>query len=144
LTRINEELEEEMIGLVAARHGIALDREDPAAIIPTLVQLGIERALHQVGSDHAARREEIRNAMAETQAAAVAAMEKELAAIVAGFREQMRRDFDGASASAATLVANIGHAQSRSLRLYWLTLGLTAAIVLIGIGFAAGLYLGPH
>jgi hypothetical protein len=92
---MNDEGEAEMIGLVAPRHGIVLDRHDPRGHHTHACSTRIERALRQAGSDQAAHREEMHGFMGETQAAAMTAIEKELASIVARIREEMRRDLLG-------------------------------------------------
>lgn len=132
---------DELIGAVAAEHGILLDRNDPAAIIPTLVKLGIERGVKQLTDDQDARREELRDFMQQAKGEAVRALEKELSGVVDKIKAEMRLDLDRAAASAATLVANVNHANTRPMRLYWTTMGLIAAVVLLGIGFAFGRFL---
>lgn len=133
----NDDLDE-LIGTVAAEHGILLDRNDPAAIIPTLVKLGIERGVHQLTGDQNARREELRDFMQQAKGEAIRALEKELNGLVDKIKGELRLDLDRASASAATLVANVNHANTRPMRVYWMTMGLIAAVVLLGIGFALG------
>ena len=132
---------DELIGAVAAEHGILIDRNDPAAIIPTLVKLGIERGVHQLTDDQNARREELRVFMQQAKGEAIRALEKELNGLVDKIKGELKLDLDRASASAATLVANVNHANTRPMRVYWMTMGLIAAAVLLGIGFALGRFL---
>ena len=56
-------------------------------------------------------------------------------------KAELTLDLDRASASAATLVANVNHANTRPVRVYWMTMGLIAAVVLLGIGFGFGRFL---
>ena len=132
---------DEMIGIVAAEHGILLDRTDPAAMIPTLIKLGIERGVKQLTDDQDARREEMRVFMLDARKEALSALSKELDGVVERIRGELKLDLDRAAASAATLVANVNHANTRPMRVYWMTMGLLAAAVLLGIGFAFGKYL---
>ena len=132
---------DEMIGAVAAEHGIVLDRTDPAAIIPTLVRLGIKRGVEELTDDREARRAELVAFLETARQSTVAALQKDLDAVVERIKGEIRLDLERASASAATLVANVNHANTRPMRLYWLTMGLLAACVLLGIGFGFGKYL---
>lgn len=131
---------DEMVGIVAAEHGIVLDRNDPSAIIPTLVRLGIKRGVEELTDDQDARRAELVAFMETTRAATVKALEAELGGVVQRIREQLNLDLERAGASAATLVARVNHANTRPMRIYWMTMGLIAAAVLLGIGFAFGKY----
>jgi hypothetical protein len=132
---------DELIARVAAEHGILLDRHDPAAIIPTLVKLGIERGVQQATRDENARREELRDFMRQAKGEAMGVLEKEINGFVDKVRGELKLDLDRASASAATLVANVNHAHTRPMRTYWITMGLIAAVVLLGIGFFVGRFL---
>ncbi len=129
---------DEMVRLVAAEHGIVLDRTDPSAIIPTLVKFGIEQGVRQVTEDQEARRAELRRFMQDARQEAAKALEKEMAAAVERIRSELKLDLDRAGASAATLVANVQHANTRPVRVYWMTMGLIAAGVLLAIGFGFG------
>lgn len=127
-----------VIGTVAAQHGILLDKNDPAAIIPTLVKLGIERGVRQVAEDDRARREELRALVQELRAESMKMVERQAAAIAEKVRQEVQLDLDRAGASAATLVANINHAHSRPVRVYWMTIGLIVATALLAVGAAVG------
>lgn len=132
---------DEMIGVVAAEHGIVLDRNDPSAIIPTLVRLGIKRGVQELTDDQEARRQELRAFLDDARQTTLKALEKELDGVVQRIKAELTMDLERAGASAATLVANVNHANTRPMRVYWMTMGLIAAAVLLGIGFAFGKYL---
>ena len=129
---------DEMVRLVAAEHGIVLDRTDPSAIIPTLVKFGIEQGVRQAVEDQESRRAELRRFLHQAQREAASALESELVGIVERIRAELKLDLDRAGASAATLVANVHHANTRPVRVYWMTVGLLAAGVLLATGFGLG------
>ncbi len=131
---------EDVVAAIAARHGILLDRNDPAAAIPTLVEIGVERAVARLASKDSAR--DSRAVVLDQVREEVARIVREEANLaVVEFRTAVRRDLDGAGAVAATLVANIAHAQSRTGLVQWLSIGLCAAAGLLAAGVCIGRYL---
>lgn len=131
---------DDVVAAIASRHGILLDRNDPAAAIPSLVEIGVERAVARMGAKDRVREpadivlDQVRDDVARI-------VREEAKSILADFRSAVRRDLDGAGAVAATLVANIAHAQSRTQRIRWMSIGLFAAAGLLGAGIGIGRFL---
>jgi hypothetical protein len=136
---------EAVIGEVAAKHDVLLGRDDPALVIPTLVQAGVLRAVKdlrvQLGNDEKERKAALQKFVSEIHAQSLKAFEAEAAAIALKVQETVRLDIAKAGVTAAALVANVNHAHSKPMWVRWIGVGLVAAIVLLGIGIVFGRWL---
>lgn len=130
-----------VIGEVAAKHNILVDRDDPVVMIPTLIRIGIERAVRDLTSDEQARKDAMRAFIADVQAQSLKSIEAEGTAIAARIREAVQLDLDRAGASAATLVSNLNQAHSRKGQIRSMTLGMLVAGLFLGAGVCIGKFL---
>jgi hypothetical protein len=115
---------DEVVGQVAAKHDVLLGRDDPALVIPTLVQIGIQRAMAELRTDEP-KGEHLSDS----------------SAIAETVRKLVADDIAKAGIAAATLVANVEHAHARPQRVYWTSVGLALAILLLLIGILIGRFL---
>lgn len=130
-----------VIGEIAAKHNILVDRDDPVVMIPTLIRIGIERAVRDLTSDEQARKDAMRAFIADVQAQSLKSIEAEGTAIAARIREAVQLDLDRAGASAATLVSNLNQAHSRKGQIRSMTLGMLVAGLFLGAGVCIGKFL---
>lgn len=130
-----------VIGEVAAKHNILVDRDDPVVMIPTLIKIGIERAVRDLTSDEQARKDAMRAFILDVQTQSLKSIEAEGTAIAARIREAVQLDLDRAGASAATLVSNLNQAHSRKGQIRSMTLGMLVAGLFLGAGVCIGKYL---
>jgi len=130
-----------VIGAVAAKHNILVDRDDPVVMIPTLIKIGIERAVRDLTSDEQARKDAMRAFILAVQMQSLKSIEAEGTAIAARIREAVQLDLDRAGASAATLVSNLHQAHSRKGQIRSMTFGMLVAGLLLGAGVCIGKYL---
>lgn len=115
---------DEVVGQVAAQHNVLLGRDDPALVIPTLVQIGIQRAMAELRTD-------------DTKGEPIV----DSSAVADAVRKLVAEDIAKAGIAAATLVANVEHAHARPQRVYWTTVGLALGILLLLIGIVIGRFL---
>lgn len=130
-----------VIGEVAAKHNILVDRDDPVVMIPTLIKIGIERAVRDLTSDEQARKDAMRAFILDVQMQSLKSIEAEGTAIAARIREAVQLDLDRAGASAATLVSNLNQAHSRKGQIRSMTFGMLVAGLFLGAGVCIGKYL---
>jgi len=130
-----------VIGAVAAKHNILVDRDDPVVMIPTLIKIGIERAVRDLTSDEQARKDAMRAFILDVQMQSLKSIEAEGTAIAARIREAVQLDLDRAGASAATLVSNLNQAHSRKGQIRSMTFGMLVASLFLGAGVCIGKYL---
>lgn len=128
-------------GDVLAEVAAILSGDDEAAVVPTLVELGVRRAVKDLTNDQETRKTELRAFATEMRAELVKSLEAESTAIARKIREGIQMDLDKAGASAATLVANVNLAHSRPARVRWVVIGMLMAAVLVAAGIAIGRYL---
>jgi len=130
-----------VIGAVAAKHNILVDRDDPVVMIPTLIKMGIERAVRDLTNDEQARKDAMRAFILDVQMQSLKSIEAEGTAIAARIREAVQLDLDRAGASAATLVSNLNQAHSRKGQIRSMTFGMLVAGLFFGAGVCIGKYL---
>ena len=130
-----------VIGEIAAKHNILVDRDDPVVMIPTLIKIGIERAVRDLTSDEQARKDAMRAFILDVQMQSLKSIEAEGTAIAARIREAVQLDLDRAGASAATLVSNLNQAHSRKGQIRSMTFGMLVAGLFLGAGVCIGKYL---
>jgi len=118
-----------------------LSGNDEAGVVPTLVELGVRRAVKGLTEDQEARKNELRAFANNMRAELVKVLEVESTAIARKIREGIQMDLDKAGASAATLVSNVNLAHSRPARVRWVVIGMIIAGVLVAAGIAIGRYL---
>lgn len=155
---------DEMIGIVAAQHGVLLDKRDPSLMFVTLTKFAIVRGVEEAtgrfqaetavllanlgGRIEAMVQSSVESAAEQQHALLGTAIQKEVGAVVVrAVEEQLNQaverikreidlDLEAAGASAATIIARVNHANTRPMRIYWMTMGLLAASVCVGLGFA--------
>ena len=126
---------------VLAEVAAILSSNDEASVVPTLVELGVRRAVAGLTEDQQARKDELRAFANDMRTEMVKVLEAESTAIARKIREGIQMDLDKAGASAATLVSNVNLAHSRPARVRWVVIGMLIAGILVAVGIAIGKYL---
>lgn len=128
-------------GDVLAEVAAILSGDDEFGVVPTLVELGIRRAVKDLAEQEGARKQEMRIFVDNLRAEMLKTLEAEGKALAERVKTEVQLDLDRASASAATLVANVNQAHSRAGRMRSLAFGMLIAAGLLGAGILIGKYL---
>jgi hypothetical protein len=130
-----------LIGEVAARHRILLREDDPAFAIITLNELVLETTANDLIQKMKGLVGDFNLAADQVQTRAGTAIADEVRAAIESARSALKADLEVGGVRARELVMEVHRAHTRSAAVRWITVGLLAAVALLGCGVFLGMQL---
>jgi hypothetical protein len=130
----------QIVGELASRHGVRLDRNDPAIAIVLLNRLVLQHTSEELIKGVEAGLREFEEAVQRVQARAGQLVAAEFNDRVAALRGELQRDITFAGAKATEFVYRVEQANRQPIMLRWTVLGIMVALAL----FLLGLWIGAR
>lgn len=127
-----------LIGEVARRNGIRLDRDDPAFALVSLNQLVLEETASQLMQQFRTMAGELQASFDQVEDVAARHLARNVREAAAEVRREIQGDLNAASLRAQEIVHQVHQAHTRPVIIRWLALGLFLGLLI----FAAGLVIG--
>jgi hypothetical protein len=131
---------QKIIGFIAERNGIRVEKDDPVFAVGTICQAYLEEAGRQLEASIRERLSEFESAVGKVQTRAGQLLAAEFNDRVASIRAELQQDIVLAGAKANEIVFRAEQAHRQPLMLRWATLGIVAGLAL----FLIGLWIGAH
>jgi len=125
---------EDLIGAVAAKHGILLKPTDAAFALVTINQMLLERSGRELTAQIDVRLKEFEVSFERLQVRAGRLLAQELRDAAEELRAELGRRIDGGGAS-----GRLEGTETRSAPFRWFTLGLAIGAVMAAVGLVWGL-----
>ncbi len=133
---------QKIIGLVAEKNGIRVEKDDPVFAVATICQAYLEEAGRQIEASMRERLSEFEVAVAKVQSRAGQLVTAECNDRVASIRSELQRDIVLAGAKANEIVYRAEQANRHPVMLRWAVLGSVVSLTLLALGLWIGaLYL---
>ena len=133
---------QKIIGLVAEKNGIRVEKDDPVFAVATICQAYLEEAGRQIEASMRERLSEFEVAVAKVQTRAGQLVTAECNDRVASIRSELQRDIVLAGAKANEIVYRAEQANRHPVMLRWAVLGSVVSLTLLALGLWIGaLYL---
>src|SRR5215471_763452 len=129
---------QKIIGLIAERNGIRVEKDDPVFAVATICQAYLEEAGRQIEASIRERLAEFESAVQKVQTRAGRLVAADLNDRVASIRAELQQDIVLAGAKANEIVYRAEQANRQPVMLRWATLGIVAALALFLIGLWIG------
>src|SRR5260370_9843290 len=130
----------QIVGELAAQHGIEMDGNDPAIAIVLLNRLVLQHTADELAKNVRVELREFEEAVEKVQTRAGQLVADEFNDRAAVLRSELQRDIVLAGAKATEIVFRLEQANRRPVMLRWATLGIVAALAL----FLSGLWMGAR
>ncbi len=128
----------QLVGELAAQHGIRIDANDPAIAIVLLNRLVLQRSADELATGLRMGLREFEEAVQKVQTRAGQVVAAEFNERAAALRSELQRDVTLAGAKASEIVFRVEQANRQPVMLRWATLGIVAALALFLIGLWIG------
>ncbi len=131
---------QKIIGLIAERNGIRVEKDDPVFAVVTIFQAYLDEAGRQIEASIRERLAEFEASVAKVQTRAGQLVASEFNDRVASIRGELQRDIALAGAKANEIVFRAEQANRHPVMLRWAVVGTVAALAL----FLMGLWIGAR
>jgi len=129
---------QELIGLIAERNGIRVEKDDPVFAVATICQAYLEQAGRQIEASVRERLAEFEIAVAKVQTRAGQLVAAEFNDRVASIRSELQKDIVLAGAKANEIVYRAEQANRHPVMLRWAVLGTVVSLTLLALGLWIG------
>jgi hypothetical protein len=129
---------QKIIGLIAERNGIRVEKDDPVFAVVTIFQAYLDEAGRQIEASIRERLAEFETFVAKVQTRAGQLVAAEFNDRVASIRGELQRDIALAGARANKIVYRAEQANRHPVMLRWAVVGTLAALALFLIGLWIG------
>jgi hypothetical protein len=129
---------QKIIGLIAERNGIRVEKDDPVFAVATICQAYLEEAGRQIETSISRHLAEFEAAVAKVQTRAGQLVAAEFNDRVASIRGELQQDIVLAGAKANEIVYQAEQANRHPVMLRWAVSGTVAALALFLIGLWIG------
>ena len=129
---------QKIIGLIAERNGIRVEKDDPVFAVATICQAYLEEAGRQIEASMSKHLTEFEAAVAKVQTRAGQLLAAECNDRVASIRSELQKDIVLAGAKANELVYRAEQANRHPVMLRWAVLGTVVSLALLVLGLWIG------
>lgn len=127
-----------IIGLIAERNGIRVEKDDPVFAVATICQAYLEEAGRQIETSMSKHLTEFEAAVAKVQTRAGQLLAAECNDRVASIRSELQKDIVLAGAKANEIVFRAEQANRHPVMLRWAVLGTVVSLTLLVLGLWIG------
>jgi CHASE3 domain sensor protein len=129
---------QKIIGLIAERNGIRVEKDDPVFAVATICQAYLEEAGRQIEASMSKHLTEFEAAVAKVQTRAGQLLAAECNDRVASIRSELQKDIVLAGAKANEIVFRAEQANRHPVMLRWAVLGTVVSLALLVLGLWIG------
>jgi hypothetical protein len=129
---------QKIIGLIAERNGIRVEKDDPVFAVATICQAYLEEAGRQIEASMSKHLTEFEAAVAKVQTRAGQLVAAECNDRVASIRSELQKDIVLAGAKANEIVFRAEQANRHPVMLRWAVLGTVVSLALLILGLWIG------
>lgn len=129
---------QKIIGLIAERNGIRVEKDDPVFAVATICQAYLEEAGRQIEASMSKHLTEFEAAVAKVQTRAGQLVAAECNDRVASIRSELQKDIVLAGAKANEIVFRAEQANRHPVMLRWAVLGTVVSLALLVLGLWMG------
>jgi CHASE3 domain sensor protein len=129
-----------LISEVAIRNGFRIDERDPAFCVVTLSELVLEEAAKRIADDIRLAAGEFERAAEKVQARAGTVLAQQINEILVAARLRLDAEVQAAATQSRNKVMSL-HQFQMKFAAHWITVGLAASAIVLGIGILVGMAL---
>lgn len=127
-----------LIGKVAERNGIRLDKDDPVFAIVTLNELVLREATRDLHAQIQTTINGFDDSVGRLDARAGAVIAQAVRQSAAEIRNELQKDLASANLQVRQLVSEVNAAHARPVALRWMALGIVCGLLLFVCGVLVG------
>jgi hypothetical protein len=131
---------EKLVRVIADRHGIRVDKDDPLFAVGTICEAHMDEAAHRFDELITQRIADFESAVGKVQRRAGQLIAQEFNDHLAAVRNSLQSDITMAGAKANEIVFRIEQAYRYPVVIRWTVIGMLSALLLVSLGVWIGMH----